>query len=164
MNSRRGRLEWIGLRPERKAPMVVVEQVLALADWGLKGDRRMVGSKGSGRQVTIISSEFIQSIADNLGRDTVSVALLRRNIVVSGLNLNALRHQYFQIGEAVFQATALCPPCWQMEAALGAGGMVAMCGFGGLCAKIVESGNIRCGDPVVHIPPGEYRERQLSLY
>lgn len=35
-----GRLEWIGLRPERMAPMAVVEQTLAVADRGLQGDRR----------------------------------------------------------------------------------------------------------------------------
>lgn len=158
-----GRLEWIGLRPERMAPMAVVEQTLAVADRGLQGDRRMNGSKGSARQISIISEEFIQSIATNLARSDISPVLLRRNLVVSGINLNALRHQYFQIGEAVFQATALCHPCSRMEAALGKGGLVAMLGHGGLCAKIVESGKIRCGDAVVYLPPGVYQERQMQL-
>ncbi len=124
---------------------------------------RVIGSKGSARQISIISEEFIQSIATNLARSDISPVLLRRNLVVSGINLNALRHQYFQIGEAVFQATALCHPCSRMEAALGKGGLVAMLGHGGLCAKIVESGKIRCGDAVVYLPPGVYQERQMQL-
>lgn len=159
-----GRLNWIGLRPERRAPMVAVEHTLAVADRGLQGDRRIVGSKGSARQVSLISEEFIQSIAMNLGQEVISPAQLRRNLVVSGINLNALRHQYFQIGEAVFQATALCHPCSRMETTLGPGGLVAMLGYGGLCAKIIESGKIRCGDAVVYLPPGTYQDRQMSLY
>jgi MOSC domain-containing protein YiiM len=158
-----GRLEWIGLRPERMAPMQVVEQTLAIADRGLQGDRRVLGSKGSARQISIISKEFMQSIATKLGRAEISPLFLRRNLVVSGINLNALRHQYFQIGEAVFQATALCHPCSRMEMTLGKGGVVAMLGHGGLCAKIIESGRIQCGDAVVYLPPGTYQERQMQL-
>ena len=159
-----GKLEWIGLRPARKVAMVSVEKTLAIADRGLQGDRRLEGSKGSARQVSIISVEFIRAIADNLGVAHIPVDILRRNLLVSGINLNALRHQYFQIGSAVFQATAQCHPCSRMEAALGKGGLVAMLGYGGLCAKILESGEISCGDEVVYLPPSQYQERQLSLY
>lgn len=159
-----GKLEWIGLRPARKVAMVSVEKTIAIADRGLQGDRRLEGSKGSARQVSIISVEFIRAIADNLGVAHIPVDILRRNLLVSGINLNALRHQYFQIGSAVFQATAQCHPCSRMEAALGKGGLVAMLGYGGLCAKILESGEISCGDEVVYLPPSQYQERQLSLY
>ena len=158
-----GKLEWIGLRPARKEAVVSVSQTLAVVDRGLRGDRRMEGSKGSARQVSIISVEFIHAIAENLGRDYISPDVLRRNLLVSGINLNALRHQYFKIGDAVFQATAQCHPCSRMETALGKGGLVAMLGYGGLCAKILESGEIKCGDNVVYMPPDEYQERQLRL-
>lgn len=159
-----GKLEWIGLRPARKVAMVSVEKTLAIADRGLQGDRRLEGSNGSARQVSIISVEFIRAIADNLGVAHIPADILRRNLLVSGINLNALRHQYFQIGSAVFQATAQCHPCSRMETALGKGGLVAMLGYGGLCAKILESGEISCGDEVVYLPPSQYQERQLSLY
>jgi len=159
-----GKLEWIGLRPARKVAMVSVEKTLAIADRGLQGDRRLEGGKGSARQVSIISVEFIRAIADNLGVAHIPADILRRNLLVSGINLNALRHQYFQIGSAVFQATAQCHPCSRMETALGKGGLVAMLGYGGLCAKILESGEISCGDEVVYLPPSQYQERQLSLY
>ena len=159
-----GKLVWIGLRPARKVAMVSVEKTLAIADRGLQGDRRLEGSNGSARQVSIISVEFIRAIADNLGVAHIPADILRRNLLVSGINLNALRHQYFQIGSAVFQATAQCHPCSRMETALGKGGLVAMLGYGGLCAKILESGEISCGDEVVYLPPSQYQERQLSLY
>ncbi|MBB5186829.1 MOSC domain-containing protein YiiM [Zhongshania antarctica] len=162
-NIQTGRLEWIGLRPERKAPMRAVKQALAIADRGLQGDRRMLGSKGAARQITIISDEFIRSIAVNLGREFISPDLLRRNLVVSGFNLNALRYQHIQIGEAVFQLTAKCHPCSRMDSTLGEGGLAAMLGYGGMCANIIESGKIQCGDAVVYLPPGTYQDRQMSL-
>jgi MOSC domain-containing protein YiiM len=35
-----------------------------------------------------------------------------------------------------------------MESELGPGGVIAMFGYGGLCAKVVQSGAIDCGAPV----------------
>lgn len=150
-----GRLEWIGLRPERKAPMVVVSEAWAEAGRGLEGDRRMQGRTGSGRQVTLISREFIDMVARQLGLAEIDPELLRRNLVVSGVNLNALRHQRIQIGEMVVQTGALCQPCSRMESALGPGALVAMLGYGGLCARIVASGRVAVGDRVVYLPPAD---------
>ncbi len=143
-----GTLDWIGLRPARKAPLNVVKTAEALAGLGLKGDRRCELSPGSARQVTVISAEHIALIARYLKRDIVPPALLRRNLVVSGINLNALRYQQFSIGEAVFEASAQCHPCSRMNEVLGDGAVAAMYGYGGLCCKVVKSGLINCGDTV----------------
>ena len=146
-----GTLEWIGLRPARKEPMQTVDQVLALEGLGLEGDRRCQGSPGSARQVTLISAEHLDLIAQFMGRDQVPVELLRRNLLVSGINLYALRHQPFRIGEAEFIATAHCHPCSRMESALGEGAVAAMLGYGGFCAKITKTGLIRTGDKIEKI-------------
>lgn len=146
-----GKLRWIGLRTARKGPINEVEQVQALQGLGLEGDRRINGTPGSSRQVTLISEEFIGQIAHFMQMDAIDPALLRRNLVVSGINLHALRHQQFRIGDAVFEATAWCHPCSRMEAVLGEGAVAAMLGHGGICAKVLESGLIRVGDPVVKI-------------
>lgn len=140
-----GELTWIGVRPQRREPMLSLPSTLAVEGYGLEGDRRMGGRAGSGRQISLISTEFIASIARHLGRAEINPALLRRNLLVSGINLNALRYQYFQIGEAIFQATALCHPCSRMDEVLGRGGVVAMLGYGGLCAKVVRTGRIAVG-------------------
>ena len=78
--------------------------------------------------------------------------------MVRDINLNALRYQRFQIGEALFEATALCHPCSRMEEALGRGGVAAMLGHGGLCARIVRSGALRVGDQLAIRPEGENLE------
>ena len=144
-----GTLEWIGLRTERRAPLVKVQRAVAIAERGLEGDHRTDKTPGSGRQVTLISREFIEQTAHFLGRDAIDPGLLRRNLVVTGINLHALRHQQFTIGEALFEAGALCHPCSRMETALGKGGVAAMLGYGGLCARIIRSGEIEIGDTVL---------------
>ena len=148
-----GELTWIGLRPERKSNMVEVERTTALAEQGLEGDHRIGKTLGSGRQVTIISEEYIQQIGHYLGDRSIHPALLRRNLVVKNINLTALRYQTFQIGEAIFEAGALCHPCSRMEHALGKGGVSAMMGHGGLCCKILKTGEIRLGDSVTLLKP-----------
>ena len=153
-----GTLTWIGLRSERRGQVTPVERARAVATKGLEGDHRMDKTPGSARQVTLISEEFMQQIAHFTGLSTIDPVLLRRNLVVSGINLNALRHQRFQIGEAVFEATALCHPCSRMDAALGKGGVAAMIGHGGLCARILNTGYITVGDRLEVRPKGENLE------
>jgi MOSC domain-containing protein YiiM len=141
-----GELEWIGVRPARRAALLALDSVKAIEGLGLDGDHRVKKTPGSARQVTLISREFIGQIAHFLQRSSIPPELLRRNLVISGINLNALRRQRFTIGEALFEATALCHPCARMEEALGRGGVAAMLGHGGLCARILKTGTIRVGD------------------
>lgn len=143
-----GTLSWIGLRPERKAKMTIVARANALATLGLEGDRRCASSPGSGRQVTLINQEHIDVIARLMGLASIAPEQLRRNLVVTGINLQALRHQRFRIGEAEFEANAHCHPCLRMEQNLGKGAVAAMLGHGGICAKIITSGAIAVGDRV----------------
>jgi len=143
-----GSLTWIGLRPARKENLIEVNEALALETLGLEGDHRCLKTPGSARQVTLISQEYIQQTAHFLGVDSINPNLLRRNLVVKNINLSALRHQKFSIGEAIFEATAICHPCTRMETALGKGAVAAMLGHGGLCAKVLKSGTIKVGDTV----------------
>ena len=146
-----GKLEWIGLRSERRGQINVVDRAEAKVDLGLDGDHRCLKIPGSARQVTIISSEYIHQIAYQLGIEVIDPALLRRNLVISGMNLNLLRFQRLQIGEAIFETSALCHPCSRMDEALGKGAASAMYGYGGLCAKIIQGGSLAVGDVVTRL-------------
>lgn len=156
-----GKLEWIGLRSERRGEVVVVDQAEAVVDLGLVGDHRMKKTPGSGRQVTIISQEYIQQICQHIGHESIDPRLLRRNLVISGMNMNLLRYQRLQIGEVIIEANALCHPCSRMDENLGKGGAAAMFGYGGLCAKIIQGGRIQVGDAVIRMVLSEMDQMVL---
>ena len=154
--SRSGRLEAIYLRPARDTPADSVASAIAVAGHGLQGDRSVQGPRaGHNRQVTLIQHEHIPLICGWTGRADVDAALLRRNLVISGLNLLAARGLFadqpvsLRIGDqVVLVVTGSCDPCSKMETALGPGGYNAMRGHGGVTAKIESGGRIATGDVV----------------
>jgi MOSC domain-containing protein YiiM len=141
---RPGRVEWIGLRPARRADMVVVEAVRLDPEEGVVGDR-YAGRSGE-RHVTLIQRENLMAIAAHLGLQAVVPEQLRRNVVVSGLNLLALKDRSFRLGTALLEMTGDCHPCSRMEEAFGPGGYNAVRGHGGITARVLEGGEVRVGD------------------
>ncbi|MDE2176996.1 MAG: MOSC domain-containing protein [Xanthomonadaceae bacterium] len=142
---RAGTLRWIGLRPASGVRMSAVASVEARAGAGLAGDRH----HGSGRrQVTLIQAEHLPAIAALTGHAAVDPAWLRRNLLVAGINVQALVTAHFRIGDVLLQGSGPCEPCARMEQALGAGGCAAMTGHGGITARILEGGMLHVGDPV----------------
>jgi MOSC domain-containing protein YiiM len=138
-----GRLDWIGLRPARLADVAPVGRAEVTQE-GLDGDHGRPGK----RAVTLIQAEHLPVIATFAGRNSVEARELRRNLVVSGINLAALRGRRVRVGGAVLGITGPCAPCSRMEAALGPGGYTAMRGHGGWCAEVVRPGVIALGDEV----------------
>lgn len=142
-----GEVTWIGVRPERKACMLVATAVEAVAGRGLTGDRyRSLNGK---RQVTLVQAEHLAAIGSLLGQGAVEPALLRRNLAIRGMNLLALKDKRFRVGTALLEYTGLCHPCSAMETTFGPGGYNAVRGHGGITARILESGIIKLGDSVV---------------
>ena len=164
----RGRIEAIFLRPARGVAALSVAAARARVGRGLEGDRSAarLGSApgGSKRQVTLLQAEHMQSIAAWLRREAIDPAALRRNLLVTGLNLIAARSPFadrplrLRLGDAVvLQLTGPCEPCSKMEATLGPGGYNAMRGHGGMTARVLSSGTIAVGDAVwvEENPPAE---------
>lgn len=159
--SQTGRIEAIFLRPAREEPCISVASTNAIAGKGLAGDRTANTTSrslmGSGRQVTLIQAEHLNVISALLGRE-VQPALLRRNLVVSGLNLIATKSLFKAqplhvcIGDVVLEITGACEPCSKMERILGHGGYNVMRGHGGMTARIIRGGQIQCGDTVICQP------------
>jgi len=169
---RAGRIEAIYLRPGRDLPAVTVPAAVALVDRGLEGDRSAANppsrAGGSKRQLTLIQSEHVPLIGAWAGRE-VDAAALRRNLLVSGINLLA-QHALFadqplqvRLGpEVLIVVTGPCDPCSKMEALLGAGGYNAMRGHGGTTARVIRGGVVSVGDAVV-VEPGA-PEAQAKLF
>lgn len=156
---RPGTLTWIGLRTARRGPVEVVDAAEALVDRGLAGDRRATRAADpkARRQVTLLQAEHLPVIAGLLGRDPASgpldPALLRRNLVVAGINLAALKGRRFRVGAVTLEATGWCHPCSRMEEVLGPGGYQAVRGHGGLTARIVTGGTLHRSDAVTLSSP-----------
>ncbi|WP_258098562.1 MOSC domain-containing protein [Marinoscillum pacificum] len=141
----KGTLEWIGIRTERKQPLTSVESVAVDETSGLVGDHYK--AKSAKRQVTLIQQEHLEAVSSFLGKE-VTPFLTRRNLMVKGINLFALRNKQFQIGEVILEGTGYCHPCSRMEENLGPGGYNAMRGHGGITAKVIKGGEIKVGDLV----------------
>ncbi|WP_455221349.1 MOSC domain-containing protein [Kaarinaea lacus] len=142
-----GKVRQIFVRPEKYSTPLPVQEVTASRKQGLQGDHyRSSGLKK--RQVTLIQYEHIFALASLLGIDSLDPALLRRNLVVSGINLLALKDKIFSVGDCELEMTGLCHPCSRMEKALGPGGYNALRGHGGITARIVRDGVIRTNDLV----------------
>jgi MOSC domain-containing protein YiiM len=139
-------VDFIAVRPARGVDAQAMDAVQAVAGRGLVGDRYTGGSGKRG--VTLIQAEHLPVIAALAGLGAIDPATVRRNLVVSGIPLIALKGRRFRVGDVLLEGTGPCDPCSKMEAALGEGGYNAMRGHGGLCARIVEGGVIRLGDAV----------------
>ena len=180
---RPGRIEWIGLRSERRGQVDSVMRAEAHPLVGLIGDhgkmapgrlKALTGASGEEgatsvqpappgglnslmpgkRQVTLIQAEHLPVIAALAGLGAVRPEQLRRNIVVSGLPLLALKDRRFRIvnasGDSVLlEGTGECHPCSRMEEAFGPGGYNAVRGHGGITARVLEGGLIEVGGLLV---------------
>lgn len=143
-----GKVEWLSYRPgpTSRKELVATDSIEVTEKKGIVGDRYKGTSRN--RQVTIIQAEHIEAMAKMLHKDSIDPALLRRNIVVSGINLLAFNDSTFQIGEVILKMTGYCHPCSRMEENLGTGGYNAMRGHGGITCMVIKGGTIKIGDVV----------------
>lgn len=143
-----GKVEWIGTAPASREPLQPRQSVELVTSKGIAGEHHFREAGTSKRQVTLIQHEHLPVVASLLGQERIDPGVLRRNIVVSGINLAALRDQEFCIGGATLKGTGDCVPCALMEANLGPGGYAAMLAHGGITCIIVRGGTVRIGDSV----------------
>lgn len=152
-----GKLEHIYLRPVKGAPCIQTDQVKAITGQGLLGDRAADyvsrQTDGSKRQVTLIQAEHLPVIEQFL-KQPIDAKLLRRNLVISGINLIATKSLFkdqvmqLSIGDVVLHVTGPCEPCSKMEATFGQGAYNAIRGHGGMTARIIRGGIMKTGDSV----------------
>jgi MOSC domain-containing protein YiiM len=119
-----GKVEWVSLRPEKRGEIRVADAISVSPESG------------------------IETVAKLLKKDKINPTSLRRNIVVSGINLLAFNDAEFTIGTARLKMTGLCHPCSRMEQNLGEGGYNAMRGHGGITCEIITAGKIKLEDEV----------------
>ena len=142
---RPGVVEWLGVRPARLAPMQALEAITLTPGQGVLGDHYHSATQGA-RQVTVIAAEHLAAIGSYLGQGSAPPDLLRRNVVVRGINLGALKERRFRLGRALLEHSGECHPCSKMERLLGTGGYNAVRGHGGITARVLGGGEVCLGD------------------
>jgi MOSC domain-containing protein YiiM len=127
--------------------MVQPESAVLMTQSGLVGDRASE-KPGRSRQVTLVQAEHLMTIAAFLRQPAVEPSQLRRNLLISGINVLSLRRARFSIGGAILEGTGHAHPCSRLEETLGHGGYNAVRGLGGITARILEGSTIELGDEV----------------
>ncbi len=146
-----GKVISIYIAPQSGATMVEVGSVRVVAGKGLEGDRyangvgTFSGQAGTGREVTLIEAEAIESLAREYDVE-MDQAESRRNLVTLGLPLNHLVGREFRVGDVTLRGTRLCEPCSHLEKLTQPGVRRGLVHRGGLRADIVDGGVIRAGD------------------
>jgi MOSC domain-containing protein YiiM len=146
-----GRVECIHVAVSEGEPMRATDRIRVLAGIGLEGDRYATGrghfssSPGTGRALTLVEAEVVESL-----RDSEGIALqpgeARRNVTTRGIALNALVGRRFRIGSVLCEGKRLCEPCRYLEAVVAKPLLDPLSRRGGLRAEVLQDGEIRIGD------------------
>ena len=99
-------------------------------------------------QVTLINLEDINNFNNKIKQDT-DAKDFRRNIIVSGLNINELINKKIKINEVTLKIHEICQPCKYLQDRLKIPGLVKMLvNKSGVRAEILSSGILSVGDVV----------------
>lgn len=147
-----GRITEIYIAPESGAEMTGIDSVEAVADRGLRGDRyfKGIGSRPRPGDITLIEGEALDALETEYDIH-LDPGEHRRNVVVRDVAMNHLVDSRFRVGEAVCEGMRLCEPCKDLERWTDEPMVHALFHWGGLRAKVIETGQIETGDPIVEV-------------
>lgn len=121
---------------------VEVPEIECVAGKGIKGDR-FYGYKDDYKgQITFFSHEVYEKLSNHLQVHDKEPSVFRRNVVVSGVDLNQWIGKEFEIQGVKFAGDSECSPCFWMDQAFGEGAEAFLKGQGGLRARILTSGKL----------------------
>ena len=133
-------------KPPDDYPLVEVPRIECLAGHGIRGDRFFDYKENYKGQITFFSSDVFERLAQHFGVANKSPGVLRRNVVVSGIDLNELIGEEFSIQGVRLRGTGHCRPCYWLDQAFAPGTEDFLEGNGGLRAEILSDGAIAVGD------------------
>ncbi len=113
---------------------------------GLEGDRFFGYRPDYHGQITFFAWEVHEAARREFKLPALSPDVFRRNVVVEGLDLNALIGSRFTLGGVGFEGMSESRPCHWMNSAVAPGAEDWLKGRGGLRARILTDGELNCGE------------------
>lgn len=123
--------------------MVELPEATLVAGQGIEGDRFYGYKQDYNGQVTFFSFEVYEEMCQLFPDVRHGPEVFRRNVIVSGVNLEQWIGQEFEIQGIRFFGASDCAPCYWMDQAFAPGAEAALQGRGGLRARILEGGVLR---------------------
>jgi MOSC domain-containing protein YiiM len=141
--------------PEPATGIETHDRVELRAGLGVVGDRYFAKPAHRGASVTLLAAESLETVARLLGSGPLDAAAARRNIVLRGVDVDALRGLVFSLdsgeGPVVFRANRPANPCAWMDSVLAPGAFRAMRGRGGVRCEPLTDGALRLGPAVLAV-------------
>lgn len=139
-------------------PLQEVDRIECVAGHGIRGDRFYDYKDNYKGQITFFSLEVFERLGCEFPHVSKSAGVLRRNVIVSDVDLNALIGKEFELQGVEFRGTAHCKPCYWLDTAFAPGAEAALAGNGGLRAQILTNGWLTTGLAELSL-----RQRELTI-
>jgi MOSC domain-containing protein YiiM len=131
--------------PPGTEPMVEMDTIECVAGRGVREDRYFDHKRDYKGQITFFSMEVYEDLMARLGVSDREPTVFRRNVMTRGVDLNTLIGKEFTWQGVRFSGSEECKPCYWMDTAFAQGALDALKGNGGLRARILSDGVLRCG-------------------
>lgn len=127
-------------------PMIEKQAVRVVKGMGIEGDRFFNFRENYKGQITFFQWEVYRKLSSSLRAKNKDVSAFRRNVIVSGIDLNEWIGRTFYIQGLRFLGMEECRPCYWMDSAFSPGAEEALKGRGGLRASILDTGELKVND------------------
>ena len=135
-------------KPPGEHPMEEVRELRCVAGAGIEGDRFFNFKPDYKGQITFFAMEVYVAACARFGVKEKPPSVFRRNVIVEGMDLMALVGAEFEVQGVRFAGTGESAPCEWMNLAFAPGAEEFLKGKGGLRARILTSGWLRCGPAI----------------
>jgi MOSC domain-containing protein YiiM len=146
-----GKIEAINISNISEANTFYVNQAYLEKGKGIVNDRYYENFKEKKEQVTLINLEEINAFNNQVNQN-IEPKDFRRNIIVSGIDLNKLIDKQIKINQVILKIHEICQPCKYLQDRLKLPSLVKLLvNKSGVRAEIIKSGNLSVGDTIKKI-------------
>ena len=143
-----GKIEAINITNTGEENTFYINQAILEKEKGIVNDRYYENFKEKKEQVTLINLEDINNFNNQIKRN-IEAKDFRRNIIVSGINLNELINKKIKINKVTLKIHEICQPCKYLQDRLKIPDLVKMLvNKSGVRAEILSSGSLSVGDTI----------------